>query len=43
MDKKQYIHNLAILYFSGKINPAQEKELFEYHCCPEKIRQNSYY
>ncbi len=30
MDKKQYIHNLAILYFSGKINPAQEKELFEF-------------
>lgn len=28
MDKKQYIKNLAELYFNGKIQPAQEKELF---------------
>lgn len=30
MDKKQYIKNLAELYFNGKIQPAQEKELFEF-------------
>lgn len=30
MDKKQYIKNLAELYFNGKIQPTQEKELFEF-------------
>lgn len=30
MDKKQYIKKLAELYFNGKIQPAQEKELFEF-------------
>lgn len=30
MDKKQYIKKLAELYFNGKIQPAQEKKLFEF-------------
>lgn len=30
MDKKQNIKNLAELYFNGKIQPTQEKELFEF-------------